>query len=135
MFCISSFAATAESVVLFTHCKSLLCSATNKFACPSIEPVLGVRKPFFIVSVLLFIRCQQLYFIYAVLSMYKQCWVNCTLHSQLKQASHLFKARFSGKVGSCFLKVRAASLVHPRMVTQVLLDYLTCNLFFEMSKH
>ena len=50
--------------------------------------------------------------------MYKQCWVNCTFHTQLKHASHLVKARFSGKAGSCFLKVRAASLIRPRKVTQ-----------------
>ena len=35
--------------------------------------------------------------------------------------SHLFKAQFSGKAGSCFLKVRAAFLIHPRKVTQFLL--------------
>ena len=59
-------------------------------------------------------------FIYRGLSMYKQCWVNCTFHTQLKHASHLFKARFSGKAGSCFLKVRAASLIRLRKVTQVI---------------
>ena len=36
--------------------------------------------------------------------MYKQCWVNCTVHTQLKHTSHLFKARFSGKAGSCSFK-------------------------------
>jgi len=48
----------------------------------------------------------------------KLSWVNCRIHTQLKHALHLFKARFSGKAGSCFLKVRAASLIRPRKVTQ-----------------
>jgi len=60
----------------------------------------------------------------------KLYWVNCRIHTQLntlhtclKHSSHLFKAWFSGKVGSCFLKVHAASLIHPRKVTSKFMEY------------
>jgi len=38
---------------------------------------------------------------YPALSNYKQCWVNCTIHTQLKHASH--QPWFSDKAESCFL--------------------------------
>ena len=47
----------------------------------------------------------------------KMCWVNCRIHTCLKH-SHLLKAQFPGKVGSCFLKVHAASLICPCKLTQ-----------------
>ena len=47
----------------------------------------------------------------------KLCWVNCRIHTCLKH-SHLLKAWFPGKVGSCFLKVHAASLICPCKLTQ-----------------
>ena len=55
--------------------------------------------------------------------------VNCTFHTQLKHLhtwlKHLhtwLKHGSSGKAGSCFLKVRAASLIRPRKVTQGMLS-------------
>ena len=43
--------------------------------------------------------------------------INCRMYTQLKHTSHLFKARFSSKAGSCFLTVHVASLIRPRKVT------------------
>ena len=57
-------------------------------------------------------------------------WLIFRIHTQLKHSSHLFKAQVSGKAGSCFLKVCAASLIHPHKVTQTQLynTYLLCCL-------
>ena len=75
--------------------------------------------------------------------MYKQCWVNCTFHTQLKHAhtwlKHLhtwLKHGSHGMAGSCFLKVRAASLIRPRKVTQVLLKYLVAiHVYAEIARN
>ena len=123
--------------------ESPLCSATNKFEYASIERCSrSTQAAFFFFLSCCFVhafRVIQLCFIYTVLSMYKQCWLIVLFTPQLKHASHLVKApshlvkapshlvkapshlvkaRFSGKAGSCFLKVRAASLIRPRKVTQ-----------------
>ena len=47
---------------------------------------------------------------------------NVLFTPSLKHSSHLFKAQFSGNAGSCFLKVRAASLVCPHKVTQQVIN-------------
>ena len=62
------------------------------------------------------LQSTKLCFIYPGMSMYKQSWVNCTIHTELKHTSNLFKAQFSAKAGPCFLKVHAAPLIaHARL--------------------
>ena len=63
--------------------------------------------------------------VYPALSMYmyKQCWVNCTIHTQLKHASHQSCLKHSSQTRQDqdldFLSMCAASLIHPRKVTQL----------------
>ena len=55
--------------------------------------------------------------------MYKQSWVNGTIHIQLKHASHQSCLKYSSQTRRDrdldFLSMRAASLIHPHKVTQV----------------
>ena len=111
-----------EAVVETKVCSKVCCLAPPTDLHSAVR---GVRKPLFSFVLMLsaWIPCPiAMLHISWTVHVQAICRVNCTVHTQLKHASHLFKTPFSGKAGSCFLKVPTASLSRPRKVTQLGID-------------